>query len=82
MPRDKNPIAEGDRVMFSRSFLRNTLQHTGPKTRMRGTVEKLLYDGQMALVKWDAPDFPGNSVWAHVNTLNLTRVKEIGLEEP
>lgn len=72
-------IATGDKVCYSRTFLRSTGQMTGDVPHARGEVTAILSLGetQLACIRWDTPDLPEK-----VNIANLSRITHRGIEEP
>jgi len=66
-------IQAGDRVAYSRQWLRSTGQMTGDVPQARGTVTRIepLGSISLAVVEWDQPDLP-----AKVNVKNLSRIKD------
>lgn len=75
--RVKPEIEVGDRVTYSREFLRNTGQFTGDIPFACGTVESIADYGstRIAAVDWGNPDIP-----AKVNVANLVREKQVERE--
>jgi hypothetical protein len=80
----RNAINVGDRVAFSRAFLRNTGQFTGWKPFARGKVTKIADirawdDGNgLATVEWVMGDAP--YPYSQVLLSNLVRADRIHLE--
>ena len=72
-------IKVGDRVCYSRQFLRSTGQMMGDVPFARGEVTALIPLGGMTLaaITWDKPDLP-----ERVSVANLSRVTEKGIIEP
>ena len=69
----------GDKVCYSRDFLRSTGQFTGDTPHARGIVTALVPLGQttmLAEINWDTPELP-----PRVNTANLSKVTEKGISE-
>jgi hypothetical protein len=71
-------IKVGDRVCYSRQFLRSTGQVTGDIPFARGEVTELIALGSMTLaaIAWDQPDLP-----PRVAVANLARVTDKGIRE-
>ena len=70
-------IKTGDRVAYSREWLRNTCQLTGDTPHAKGTVkeiEHLLDCIQLAVINWDQPHLP-----QRVNVLNLSKISSNGV---
>jgi hypothetical protein len=69
------PVKVGDRVAYSKGFLRSTGQYTGDMPAAKGIVTALVPLGTettLAEIEWDKPDLP-----ARVNVKNLCRVNSI-----
>jgi hypothetical protein len=66
-------IEAGDRVAYSKKWLRSTGQMTGDTPQARGTVVEMQVLGsiRLAVIQWDHPDFPEK-----VNVMNLSRVRD------
>src|SRR5262249_16646191 len=65
------PIQPGDRVAYSRAFLKSTASHTGDLPQARAVVsalEPLGKDIMLAVIEWNIPDLP-----KRVNVKNLAR---------
>ena len=65
-------VKVGDKVAYSRRFLRSISCFTGDMPQARGKVtglKTLSEDVVLAEVEWDLPDLPGR-----VNVKNLSRV--------
>jgi hypothetical protein len=71
-----SPVSVGDKVAYSKAFLRSTGQFTGPVPFARGKVKELTTLGSITLatIEWDHPDCPDK-----VNVCNLSRVTERGI---
>ena len=56
----KHEIAVGDKVGYSRAFLKSTGMFTGDIPRAKGIVTKLepLGNNALATINWDLPDIP------------------------
>ena len=72
-------LKPGDRVGFSRTFLRDTGQFTGPVPFLRGVVTKCLSDGELVWVRWDGTPVRARVV-STVNRHNLVLEQNIPLE--
>ena len=68
----RKSLAVGDRVRYTRAWLRSTCSYTGPLPRARGTVTAIDPFGRNALVTvdWGHPDIP-----PRVLNLNLERCR-------
>jgi hypothetical protein len=66
-------ISAGDRVAYSRQWLRSTGQMTGDVPQARGTVRSIepLGSLRLAVIEWDQPDLP-----QRVNVKNISRIKD------
>ena len=66
-------IEAGDRVAYSKQWLRGTGQMTGDMPQARGTVMEVQVLGslRLAVIQWDHPDFPEK-----VNVKNLSRIRD------
>jgi len=66
-------IEAGDRVAYSKQWLRSTGQMTGDTPQARGTVTEVQELGllRLAVIQWDRPDFPEK-----VNVKNLSRIRD------
>jgi hypothetical protein len=71
-----SPVKVGDKVMYSRQWLRSTGQHTGEICFAKGTVKELKAIGEvtLAVIDWGGADLPEK-----VNVMNLARVTERGV---
>ncbi len=71
-----SPVKVGDKVMYSRQWLRSTGQFTGDICFAKGTVKALQALGEvmLAVIDWDGADLPEK-----VNVKNLSRVTERGV---
>ncbi len=71
---NKQPIAIGDKVGYSRAFLKSTGMFTGDIPRAKGTVTALqpFGGGNLATIDWDLPDIP-----PRVLDVNLARIGSV-----
>lgn len=69
-------MKKGDRVAYSREFLRSTLQHTGRAPFIRGVVVRTepLGTGKLCIIKWD------DGHQSSVQQSNLVREDRLHLE--
>jgi len=56
----RKPLAVGDRVRYSKAWLRSTCSYTGPLPRAKGTITALAKFGRnrLATIDWGDPDMP------------------------
>jgi hypothetical protein len=68
----------GDKVCYSRKWLKNTGQHTGEFPFARGIITHLttFKYSTIATIEWDNPDIPKK-----VNVKNLSKISKRGIEE-
>ena len=73
----KQPIKVGDKVAYSKTFLKSTGSFAGDIPHARGQVTALvsLDEVTLAEIDWDKPDMP-----ERVNVKNLVTVKRIAFE--
>ncbi|CAN0499892.1 unnamed protein product [Phaeothamnion confervicola] len=73
-----SPIAVGDRVAYSRGFLRSVGVFAGDMPHARGEIKKLTPLGETTLaeVEWRNAELP-----PRVNVANLCRVGDAGFHE-
>lgn len=71
-------LQPGDRVAYSRDFLRSIFAFAGDMPHARGEVKKLVPLGETTLaeIDWDRAEMP-----ARVNVKNLCRVGRRGFHE-
>jgi len=70
----KNTIVVGDKVGYSKKFLRSISQYTGPLPFARGTVTEIKDYGGIAIaaIDWDTNEAPEK-----VNVRNLSKVGSV-----
>jgi hypothetical protein len=75
-----HPFKPGDRVAYSREFLRNTGQFTGEAPFKRGTVisvhDHRSYGPLLVHLRWD-----GTTLGCNVNASNLVHADRLHLED-